>query len=338
MQTNQVLFSLPFNAANGRVTGREQRVASQTSLTPGSPSDRGSIVYKPSAESVESRLTWQSRNGEMLGTAGEPADYLELRISPDGRRVATSRESGDIWIVDLERGGVVRLTSGSGNTRNPVWSPDGSEIIYAAAEDGKYRMVRKSVGGAGAATSVLEQASDCRPQSWSPDGRWLLYLCGVRFHWDIFLLPLFGDRKPVPLLVDAFDKFSAEFSPDGHWITYSSSETGRREVYVIAAPPGTAAKWTVSTQGGTQPRWRTDGKELYFVSLDGQMMAAPVIATGTSFRTGEPTRPFPFKFTTGPVRNFDPSPDGKRFLTLVRPDTAPTGVRVVLNWEAMLTK
>ena len=337
-QAQPVLFSVPFNAANGRVTGREQRLTSQSGVTPGSASGRGSIAFRPSAENIESRLTWQSRNGEVLGTAGEPADHVELRISPDGRRVATSRESGDIWIVDLERGGLVRLTSGTGNNSNPVWSPDGSEIIYASAEAGKYRLMRKSAGGAGPATTLLEQAIDCRPQSWSPDGRWLLYRSGVRSHWDVFLLPLFGDRKPVPLLVDVFDKYGAEFSPDGHWIAYSSPENGRREVYVIATPPGNAAKWTVSTQGGTHPRWRADGKELYFVSLDRQMMAAPVNATATSFRTGEPVRLFPFRLVTNPVRYFDPSPDGKRFLSLVQPETAPTGVRVILNWESLLKK
>lgn len=217
------------------------------------------------------------------------------------------------------------------------WSPDGRYIAYR--HGGPSHLYEKASDGSGAERTLLEEGAV--PDSWSPDGRYLVYeLPNLKTGRDLWVLPLSGDRKPSPLLQTQFDENAAKVSPDGRWLSYESNESGRWEVYVrFFLGPG--PKWQVSSGGAmealfgssTGPKWSSDGKELFYISLDGKLMSVPV-RSGSTFQMGTP-RPL---FTLPEGSEYEPSPDSQRFLLLVPDKTAPTPITVVLNWTAALNR
>jgi eukaryotic-like serine/threonine-protein kinase len=231
---------------------------------------------------------------KVLGTAGEPGNYGRLALSPDGTRVALSKRSGqtsNIWLVDLSRGTSTRFTFGSGIDSNPVWSPDGSRIIFSSGND----LYQKLASGLRDAELLLKSSGAPQADSWSRDGRLLLYgVLDPKTKWDIWVLPLEGDKRPVPFLVTEFNEGRAHLSPDGHWVAYYSNESGHYEIYVRSFTMNSAAtaaevggKWQISNGYGRQLRWRGDGRELYYTGGDGSVMAVE-IATNPMFRAGKP--------------------------------------------------
>jgi len=290
-------------------------------------------------------LTWYDRDGKVLGTVGEPGDYQEIALSPDGTRVAYSRKSGpnsNIWLLDLSLGTSTRFTFGSTIDSTPVWSADGKRIIFRSG-NGLYE---KPVSGVKDAELLLESSTMSHADSWSRDGRFLLYdLRDPQTSFDIWLLPLEGDRKPVPFLVTKFNEGGARFSPDGQWVAYLSDESGHMEIYVRSFAMnsgGTAVeaggKWQVSNGFGFLPRWRGDGRELYYNARDGQPMAVE-IATTPEFKSGKPQ---PLGFATE-HRSYsgvlwDNTADGRRFLVAATKDNKPEPYTVILNWQAGLKK
>jgi Tol biopolymer transport system component len=289
------------------------------------------------------QLTWYDREGKVKGTAGEPGYYYDLTLSPDGTRLAVRKERGDlanIWLLDLSRGGAsTRFTFGSLVDINPVWSPDGSRIVFSSNRDGPYNLYQKPANGGNDEQLLLKSSEDKSASSWSRDGRFLLYtVVHPKTKLDIWVLPLEGGRKPVPFLSTEFNDRQARFSPDGHWVAYSSDESGQDEVYVRSFSmnsAGTAVeaggKWPISNGGGVDPRWRGDGRELYYRSRDGRLMAVE-IAANPAFRAGTPQR---LGVTTSAW--WDSSADGRRFLSLVNTG-GPQPYTVVLNWQAGLRK
>jgi Tol biopolymer transport system component len=280
-----------------------------------------------------------------LGTVGELGNYEGLALSPDGTRVALSKRSdltSNIWLVDLSRGTSTRFTFGSGIDSNPVWSPDGSGIIYSSGND----LYRKLASGVRDAELLLKSSEAPRASSWSRDGRLLLYgVLDPKTKADIWALPLDGDKKPIPFLVTEFNEEGAHLSPDGHWVAYYSNESGHFEIYVRSFPmssAGTAAeaggKWQISNGYGRQPHWRGDGRELYYIG-DGSVMAVE-IATNPRFRAGKP-KPLGFSVGNGPV-GWDCAADGRRFLVAVPKGAAknsgPESFTVILNWQTGLKK
>src|SRR5262249_24783860 len=217
--------------------------------------------------------------------------YISPRISPDGTRVASDLAIGnsDVWIWDLSRGLGTRFTFDPANDFNPIWSPDGSRIIFASnRKGGVFNLYEKASSGAGSEQLLLESGRDKRPTSWSADGRFVAYYeAAPKTRLDVWILPLFGDRKPFPFLQTDFIEAGAEFSPNGRWIAYTSEESGRPQVYVMPFPASAAGgKWQVSAVGGREPRWRRDGKELFFWGLDNKLTAAEVEEKGSSFQVG----------------------------------------------------
>lgn len=218
----------------------------------------------------------------------------------------------------------------------PVWSPDGIHIAFTSNKTGDFAVYRKRADGVGEAELLSSLDLPAGPWDWSTDGRYIACVVnGGATRWDIYVLPLEGDRKMIPFATSQFAEMAPRFSPDGKWIAYSSGESGRREVYVRPFP-GPGGKWQISTQGGVHPVWRRDGKEIFFLTPDGSMMAAEVTA-GTGIQSGTPKLLFrthaPESETNGPC--YSVTADGQTFL-IERPlaggNVSPT--TVVLNWAA----
>ena len=242
-----------------------------------------------------------------------------------------------------------RLTFGSGRSQSPVWMPDGRQMVFASNREGRFHLYRKLSNVSKQDEVVLKSAHDKTPTSMSPDGRFLLYTqMDPQTRSDIWVLtnpggP--GERKPVPFLRQEFDESEAQFSPDletgrspepgSRWVAYTSNESGRNEVYVREFPAGSAGSvWPVSKAGGTNPRWRSDGKELFFAAPDGSVMSVDV-TPGTTFRATEPK--LLVRVPPGIRPNWDVTPDGKRFLVLVNVEQAAP-FTVWQNWQAGLKR
>jgi Tol biopolymer transport system component len=293
-----------------------------------------------------------------VGTASEPANFNTVALSPDGTRAAVSRAvalggSGDLWMHVFARGTSTRFTSDPTNEYMAVWSPDGNRIAFSSSRDQYYNLYLKAASGAGNESELLKSSEHKYAYDWSSDGRFLLY--GVTdpksLKLTLWTVPLSGDPKPASYLNTQFNQHQAQFSPDGRWIAYSSDETGRNEIYVQPFPTASGGKWPVSTEGGTQPRWRRDnGKELFYVSADSRLMAVDVSTTTVSgspvFHAGVPKALFPAPiFGGGAVTvqyRYDVTSDGKRFLinTVAGAATPASAspITVVLNWTAGLKK
>jgi eukaryotic-like serine/threonine-protein kinase len=239
-----------------------------------------------------------------------------------------------------------RLTVDPGVDRSPVWSPDGTRIAFAGTRAGKTSLYQKLVDGTVSDEQLLLESSannvSVFPTDWSTDGRYIAYVLSGTFplRSDVWVLPLFGDRKPFPVAQTAFIETSAMFSPDGRWIAYMSNEAGAPNVYVQPFPPE-GKRYQASTDGGAQPFWRSDGKELFFLKPDGTMMAAPI--NGTSrFDVGVPKSLFPAvhpsALTTVNLQ-YGVMRDGQRFLVNVRPqESSVVPLTVIVNWTATIPK
>jgi eukaryotic-like serine/threonine-protein kinase len=243
----------------------------------------------------------------------------------------------------LRRDGLAtRFTFGTGLDRNPVWSPDGKQIVYTSDPNGPPDLFQKVSSGVGDERALLPDRGTRNPTSWSADGRFLLFNTpGQTTGADVWVLPMSGTDKPFPFLQTRANEGAAQFSPEGKWIAYVSNESGRPEVYVAPfdGSSGTAgSKWQVSTNGGNAPRWRPDGREIFYLSpIPNQtLMAATVSPQGEGFNVGVVAPLFPLRpsGTLGSV--YQVSPDGKRFLVNMAPlvEAAPTPITVVVNWTA----
>jgi Tol biopolymer transport system component len=241
----------------------------------------------------------------------------------------------DIWLHDIARGAESRFTFGPASNQFPVWSPDGTRIVFYARLDGIMTLYQKAVGAA-AKEEILHKDAKGRPTDWSRDGRYILEESpnGLQSLNDIWVFPLSGDRKPFPYLQSEFNENVATLSPNGQWIAYQSNESKQVQIYVQTFPtPG--GKWQVSTNGGGLPRWSRDGRELFFLSLDGKMMASEIRSSGAKFEAGVPKPLFDVRRAG---QWYDVSKDG-RFLMATQvdsPEAAP--LTVVLNWTAGLKK
>jgi Tol biopolymer transport system component len=346
------LMAQPFDAERRLLTGEASPVAEQIAIAPFATerhafavSSSRVLAYRTGTNLAHSQLAWFDRTGRRLGTLGEPADYTNPALSPDGKRVAVGRRDSktmtrDIWLFELERGTASRLTFDPADDLNPVFSPDGGRILFTSDRKGNRDIYWKAATGVGEDEPVLETEHSESADDWSPDGRLVVYDTGgttssTASAADLWVAPLEGDRKPIPFLVRPFVDTSAQISRDGRFIAYMSNESGRSEVYVMDFPKPTA-RWKVSTEGGIEPRWRPDGRELFYIAPGRKLMAVDVRAAGATFAPGVPRVLF--------EANLDPrvagrhryvvSPDGQRFLIIAPAEQAgPTPLTVVLNWR-----
>ena len=314
-------------------------------------SDTGLLLYHKAAPRVGKQLLWYGRDGKQLGSVGAEANYGNVDLSPQGDRAAVdivTNNNRDIWVVDVSRSVAQPVTFDPGSDWTASWSPDGSRLVFGSTRshsDGTTRIYEKSSTGAGTETVLPSGDVSSIPVHWSADGKYIVFSrqrqLGNTSSYDTWLLPLFGDRKPTPLLETGFDKFQARVSPNNNLVAYSTNESGTYQVVVQTFPDASGGKWQISATGGVEPKWRRDGRELYYLGMDGKLMSVAI--SGPPFIAGRPVELFQTPLTVSRAqptrdRRYDVTPDG-RFLMVVPGATgAPTPYSVIVNWTDGLAR
>jgi len=309
-----------------------------------SSSETGVLVYGASTIAPRTALTWVDRSGRTVGSVTPEGEFSNPSLSPDRSRVAVARldrQTGkrDIWVFDVAVGTGTRFSFDPSDDAEPLWSPDGRAIAFRSNREGHGNLYRKVSSGTGTEEKLFESATGVFPTDWSKNGQWIAFQTpAANSGWNLGMLDL-AKRMMQPFLESPANEMLARFSPDARWIAYVSDERGTREVYVQSFPPS-GGKWQVSAQGGTEPMWRGDGRELFFVSPDFELLAAGVRATGDTFEAGTPQALFNLHtpIVTAPFGStYAVSPDGQRFLVnRVVEGGSSTSITVVLNWQAAL--
>ena len=313
-------------------------------------SPAGVLAYRTGSDSTDVEYVWFDREGRTLGQAGQPGLLRSgVALSPDGARLAhgQGRPPARIAILDLARGIDAPLTSNPEGASTLAWSPDGKWIAYSSSGSGSTIYLKDAANGA-AERILLQSPSVKYVTGWSPDGRFLLYSelslgSGLSGLWALPDPLGSGERKPVSLSEGRFSELQAAISPDGRWLAYVSTESGTREIYARPFPPGDgrSGRVKVSPAGGVEPRWRADGRELYYRAPDGKLMATDMTTAGAVLQLGVPHALFatPSAADDALVYHYDVARDGKRFLLAVSsPHSSGTPITLVLNWESALRK
>ncbi|MEX2089648.1 MAG: protein kinase, partial [Bacteroidota bacterium] len=304
-----------------------------------SVSNTGVLIYQGHSSSSTPELALMDLKGNKSFSLRNAEIFVSARLSRDGRRIAmelyhTGARNSDIWLYEIDRGVNTRFTFDPAVEWYPVWSPDGSRVVFASNRKGHHDLYEKVSSGASSEQLLLETGYDKIPSDWSPDGKFILFhsVGDPKTKSDIWVLPMSGDRKPMPFLQTEYLELNARFSRDMRWIAYQSDESGRNEIYVRPFP-GADAKWQVSTHGGTAPRWHGNGKEVFFLTA-GKIMSVEVDGTGSTLRIGKMREHFD-PSSVGGTATRDISEDGQRILleiSNVQQESVP--LTLVVNWTA----
>ncbi|MDX6383453.1 MAG: eukaryotic-like serine/threonine-protein kinase [Blastocatellia bacterium] len=345
------LMAQKFDADRLELSGDSFPIAEQvgfegiTYQTLVSVSDQGVLAYQ-SLGAGKTQLVWFDREGKQLNVVGESGDYSDLALSPDNQRLAfyqvdTITGNPDIWLMDLASGSPSRFTFDPAVDFTPVWSPTGDKVLFATFRDGAPNLYQKAANGTGQEEALYRSSLAKIPTDWSRDGRFILCeTVDPKTHFDLWMLST-SDHKWEVFLQTPFNEARASFAPNGRWIVYESDESGRKEIYVQSFP-SSGAKWQVSTAGGSQPRWRSDGKELFYLGSDRKMTAVEVTTDAASFSTGATKILFETRISKGEDRagdQYSVTSDGQRFLVnTVAQQGGNAPITVVLNWTADLKR
>ena len=310
-----------------------------------SVSETGVLVLRP-GDINNNQLVWFDRTGKQLAALTPPGGYNAPALSPDEKKVAITRtdvQTGtapDIWLIDLERGAQIRLTTDPAPDGYPTWSPSGDRVTFLSTRNGATSIYQKLSNGTSPEEPLVTSPELKYNPQWSPDGQSIIYSqLNPKTNSDLYLLSLGGEKKPTPLVQTTFIEAQARFSPNGRWIAYISNETGQFEVYVDSFP-STGAKLPISIGGGSQPQWRADGKELYYYAPDKKLMAVEVNGDGPTFKVGEARSLFDIRVfavdQSFPGNGYyTVTHDGKRFLISSLPEAPQRQqINVIVNWMA----
>jgi eukaryotic-like serine/threonine-protein kinase len=311
-------------------------------------SDNGVLVFDPSIERRRRQYRWVDRRGQQFNLLDVPAGLFNLWLSPDEKRFIADRTDPqtitfDLWLFELAGGTEQRFTIDPADDFSPIWSPDGSRIVWASTrEDVVANLYQRAANLAGEPKPLWKSDQSKIPTDWSRDGRFIIYhQYNPKTKFDVWVFPLTGsdEAKPLPVVQTEANEVAGALSPDGHWLAYTSNASGRHEIYVQSFPDG-GGKRQVSTGGGNSPRWRRDGRELFYYAEDGKLMAAPV-RSGESFETGATVSLFEFRAGI-PAAAFTPyvvTDNGQRFLINTVVETEPNApLTVVVNWANGIKK
>jgi len=344
------LMAQRFDAARLKLSGEPFPVAEEvmqtgagTSGGPFAVSENGVLAWRVGRQ-PQTQLLWFDRAGRHQ-KALAPGQFRDMVLSPDAKQVAVTEgdtTASDIWLLEVTPRGIrSRLTFHPAADAYAVWSPDGGRIAFGSRRERAVQLYWKAASGAGAEELLLKSDTVVVPTDWSRDGRYLVYTnLDPKTRNDLWVLPLLGDRKPQVFLQTEFDESHGQFSPDGRFLAYQSNETGRHEIYVRPFPVASGGRWQVSSGGGYQPRWRRDGKELFYVRPDQKIMAVGVNA-GTAFQSSAPQELFDSQIAGNMLTQsyrYSVTPDGQRFLVNTLPDLEGSAVTVVVNWAAGRTR
>lgn len=345
----QALVALPFDPDKLELGAKEVGLAENIATSPFgdamfSVSANGVLVYR-SGSAGTTQLTWVDRSGKSLGTVGPPGEYVNPELSADGKQVAFQRRNAqgdrDVWLMNVERGTPQRFTFGAADESLPVWSPDGSRLAFTSSQDGASSLFVKNSNGGGN-EDLLFRSDRAIPTNWSSDGKVLFFRvaseAGIN---EVWYLPLEGDRKAVPYIqTKQFNRNQPRLSPSGRWLAYYANDAGISEMYLESFPK-LGGKWQVSSGGGVSHRWSRDGKEIYFMAPNGDLMAATVKGE-SSPELGTPTALFRMRTLGGPRTlqgyrsQYDVAPDGRFLVNTPVDESAGASITVVLNWAAGL--
>jgi serine/threonine-protein kinase len=352
VRTDRTLMVVPFDQNTMKITGEPTALVDGLRLTPSSTvdlavSDNGTLVYTRGAGTGKQELVWVTRGGK-----AQPVDpdwqgtFADPSLAPNGRRLAVTLvpDGGydavaqiiDIWIKQLDRGPSNKLTLEAKSDHYPTWTPDGRSVTFTSNAAGSFDLwTKRADGSAQAVLQVHEKHSGAGSARWSPDGKWLVFR-GNRDGpgtGDILGIRPGIDTVAAPLVATRFTELAPAISPDGRWLAYASNESGQSEIYVVPFPKAAAARWAVSTRGGTEPLWSHSGKELFYRDVAGNLVAVEVRSAAT-FSLGRSTTLFPavnyFSFERG--AQYAVAPDDQRFLMIRRVAGPPDELIVVDNW------
>jgi serine/threonine protein kinase/Tol biopolymer transport system component len=354
-----VLSAQPFDISRTAVSGEPIGLAQPIGIDDGtfrsafSVSAAGMLAHR-TGTAARRQLVWFDRAGTILNALGTPDEntLAHPALAPDGERVAVSRivqGNPDVWVMDVARGVASRFTFNPSVDFAPIWSPDGRRILFYSNRQGVADLFEKSAVSAAEEEPLLVDNRQKWSLDWSRDGRHVLFVVDdPKTARDLWALPLAGDRKPFPVVQSSFDEIGGQFSADGQWLAYTSNESGRYEIY-IRTFPDSGGKWQISTGGGAQPRWRHDGRELFYVAPDGRLMTVSVrvAASARTVETGTPIALFVPRLATGAsigslsstsFPQYAVAADGRFLMNVAVDEAISSPITIVLNWPAGLPR
>jgi eukaryotic-like serine/threonine-protein kinase len=341
---DDALVAQSFDAERGILIGTPRQILGP--LDPNLPgldfysvSDTGTLVYRL-LPPVLSELTWVDRGGDVGSPLGQPSRISNFRLSPDERRIVfdeTTRGSRSVWTLDVDTGVRTRLTFPGTDDWQPIWSPDGTRVLFGSYRNGPIDMYLQPASGGGHDEAFMVSSIQKGPRDWSKDGRFVLYTQdSPEKKEDLYAREVSDKAIPVVIADSEAREFDGRFSWDGRWVAYVSNETGTNEIYVQPFPP-TGGKWQASHGGGLSPRWRADGRELFYLTPQGEMRVR-LIEEGRSFAAGPPQTLFQLNGIRAGlpgVTSYEVTRDGRRFLMNLSKSAPPvSSISVILNWPA----
>ena len=347
------LRAVPFDLAHLEVRGVAVPVIPQVSVTTAGGANAvvandGTLAYVAGGAAMLDRtLVWVTRDGHETPIPASSRPYTYPRISPDGTRVAVWAidQESDIWLWDFARLTMTRATFGGELDAHPVWTRDGTRIVFASEREGSRNIFWQATDGTGKVERLTKADNIQNPSSIAPDGSQIIfYETGNTTSDDVMEVETAGSHRVTPLVQSPFSERNGVVSPDGRWLTYEANDSGRSEIYVRPYPDVNSGRWQVSSAGGTRPLWSPDARELFFISLTGAVMRVGV-EKAASWSATTPTMIIKEEYVTlppgNPGRNYDIAPDGKRFL-MIKPgsaqETAPPSITVIQNWGEELKR